>query len=365
MNFIKSIFEKKKQSITSYSDFWTWFQKYERQFFQVVKEHKEIEKDFFDKLSPKLNELKDGYFYLTGMYDTNTVELILTADGNVNNIAFIEELINAAPQISGWKFTALKPELNIKDVAIKMAGYEFNETNIHFYSNVFSKYPDEIDITIVHDDLTDENKSNITNGACIFLENYLGELNFATCIDNLSIVGKKEAKLELIPIAKLKDFLKWRQKEFVEKNEGVRRNTAEDNYSILDAELESGNRLLAVINTDLLNWDNKASHPWIAAITLKFDGNNNGGLPESDDYELLNTIEEAIMQELKDFDGYLNIGRETANSERDIYFACKDFRLPSKVFHDIQKTYNNYFEIEYDIFKDKYWQFFERFSTAQ
>jgi len=93
MSFLKSLFGKKESPINSYADFWAWFQKNEKIFFDTVrnrKESKEIEKDFFAKLSPKLRELKDGYFYLTGMYNDNTVELVLTADGNTKNIVFVE-----------------------------------------------------------------------------------------------------------------------------------------------------------------------------------------------------------------------------------------------------------------------------------
>ena len=75
-----------------------------------------------------------------------------------------------------------------------------------------------------------------------------------------------------------------------------------------------------------------------------------------------NQIEERILQELIDKEGYLYIGRQTGDSERDIYFACKDFRKPSKVFFKMQKDNNNRFEIEYDIYKDKYWRSFERFK---
>ncbi len=328
-----------------------------------MKENGNIEKEFFDKISPKLNEIKDGFYYLTGMCDDKTVELILTTDGNLKNLVFVEELINAAPEIDNWKFTALKPALTIKDVNIDMSGYEFNNQNLSFYPNELAEYPDEIDITIVHKDLTEENKSQITNGIYIFLDNYLGELDFATTIDHLQIVGNEEVKKETISIDKLKDFLKWRQKEFIEKYEGVRHNTENDSYSSLEAELESGNVLLAIINTDLLNWDSKASHPWICVCTIKYDGSNNNGMPNSEDYEAMNIIEEEIMLELKDFDGYLNFGRQTAKSEREIYFACKDFRLPAKVFLKLQKNYANRYEIEFDIYKDKYWQSLERFNS--
>jgi hypothetical protein len=362
MSFLKNIFSKKDEPIKSYSDFWDWFQSNENTFFNVVKNHKDIEKGFFDKLSPKLAELKDGYFYLTGMYDDNTVELVLTADGNIKNIVFVEELVEQAPEIKGWKFTALKPALDIENVCIDMAGYKFNSENLFFYSNDHTAYPDEIDISIIHNDLTEENRKQLENGVYIFLDNYLGELDFANNIDNLKIIGRHEAEKELIPIAKLKEFLTWRQKEFIEKYDGIRYNTENDEHSVLEVELESGNKLIAVINTQLLIWDRKASHPWIAVITIKYDGSNTNGMPDKNDYENLNEIEESIMQQLSDKDGNLYIGRQTANGERDIYFACKDFRKPSKVFFKIQQEYANRFEIEYDIYKDKYWQSFERFK---
>lgn len=362
MSFLKNIFGKKDEPIKNYFDFWTWFQKNEKDFYDVVKNRQNIEKGFFDKLSPKLGELKDGYFYLTGMFDDNTVELVLTADGNTKNIVFIEELVASAPNINGWKFTALKPALNIEDVSIEMAGLKFNSENLYFYSNDLPNYPDEIDVCIIHNDMNDDNRQQIINGTYIFLDNYLGELDFVNNIDNLQVIAKSEAKKELVPIAKLKDYLTWRQKEFVEKYDGVRYDTEDDEYSMMEAELESGNMLLAVINTNLLEWDRKASHPWLAVMTLKYDGSKNNGMPNNADYELLGSIEDEIMLSLKDKNRNLNIGRQTANNERDIYFACKDFRKASKMLYEIQKKYGNRFEIEYDIYKDKYWQTFERFK---
>lgn len=362
MSFLKNILSKKETPIKSYADFWAWFQQNEKDFFSAVKNRKDIEKNFFDRLAPKLAELKDGIFFLTGMCDEHTAELALTADGITKNIVFIEELVSKAPGLNGWKFTALKPALHIEDVSIEMAGYTFNAGNIFFYSNELPGYPDEIDITIVHSDFTEESKTKITNGVYIFLDNYLAELDFVTTIDNLRIISKQDAEDELIPVIKLKEFLNWRQKEFTEKYKGTRHNTENDTYSMLEAELENGNMLLAVINTDLLKWYSKASHPWAAVIAIKYDGSNNNGMPNDKDYELLNNIEEEMMHQLKDFEGYLNIGRQTANSEREIYFACKDFRKPSKAFYGIQQKYAGQLEIEYEIFKDKYWQSFERFQ---
>lgn len=364
MDFFKKLFEKKDKPIRSYTDFWNWFQANEKTFFNVVKNHKGIEQGFFNKLSPKLSELKDGYFYLTGMLDENTAELVLTADGNIKNIVFVEELVAEAPKLNGWKITALKPALDIEHVNIEMAGYRFGSDNLFFYSNDDPYYPDEIDISIIHNDVTAKNIKQIRTGVYIFLDNYLGELDFVNNIDNLKVIGRSEAEAELIPIVKLKDFLTWRQKEFIEKYDGVWFDTDEDEHSILSAQLESGNKLIAAINTELLSWGSKASHPWIAVITFKYDGASNYGMPNESDYDRLDEIEDNMLQHLTDKDGYLYIGRQSANGERELYFACQNFRKPSKIFFKTQQDNKNRFEIEYDIYKDKYWRSFERFTPS-
>lgn len=361
MNFIKSLFNKKEGPINLYADFWDWFKRHEKEFHKVIKTQGDIDSVLFQKLGPKLDELKDGFWFLVGMSDENTSEIILTADGIIKNIAFVEDLVAAAPVIKNWKITALKQPSDISQYSIEMEGVKFNEEKMKFYPIENSSMPDEIDIVITHEDLTKENRAVITNGVYLALDNTLGEINSISTIDNLNIIHPKEATEELIPIGKLKSFLIWREKEFVEKYKGLRRDTESDVYSTLEATMKSGLPLIAIMNTGLLNWDSKASHPWISVVEIKYDGQNNNGMPETATYELLNEIEDKIIEDLKDSEGHLNVGRQTVDSVRKIYFASIDFRLPSKVLHQIQKEYKNKLELSFSIYKDKYWQSFERF----
>jgi hypothetical protein len=361
MGIFGNLFGAKEETpIKSNEAFWNWFQQNEKQFFKVIESQKNIERDFFNKLSVKLNQLRDGYWFLAGMSDNNTAELILTADGDYKNIVFVEELVECAPKISNWKFTALKPPNDIKNVRIAMGDLEYSKENLSFYANDDARFPDEIDITIVYGDYKEDLKQPITTGVYIFLDNYLGELNAVTSIDTLKIVGKEQSETELIPIEKLKDYLVWRQKEFVEKYEGTRYNTEHDSYNSLEATLNNGMPLVGIVNSALLDWDSKASHPWILTIEVKYEGNEKG-MPDKETYELMNVFEDKIMQELKDSDGYLNVGRETADSLREVYFACKDFRLPSKVLTKMQLDFKDQLNFDYKIYKDKYWRSFDRF----
>ncbi|QNM84846.1 DUF695 domain-containing protein [Polaribacter pectinis] len=367
MKFFKKLFSNKvdEKPIESYQDFWDWFLQYEEEFYSVIKKggSNRIATDFFDKIAPKLDQLKEGIWYLTGMLDDNTADLILTADGEIKNFYIIEELIEVAPEIKGWKFRALKPKHKIENVGIEMAGFSFSSDNLSFYSNDLKDYPDEIDLTIIHDNYSEENKQDIINGTYIFIDNYLGELDSISIIDNIVFKKKEDAEKELIPIEKLESFINWRQKEFVEKYEGVRRNTGDDSYASLEGTLANGYKLVATVNTDLLNWDTKASHPWILRLELKYNGEENNGFPNEEMYQLLDKIEEEINLELKDADGYLNIGRETGNNLREVYFACREFRKPCKKVDKIIKKYADKIEADYEIYKDKYWRSFERFQN--
>jgi len=312
--------------------------------------------------SVELEKINDGIYFLTGMYDEHTAELILTADGVLKNIVFVEEIIASAPNILNWKFTALKQPNDITNIEIRMGDYSFDSDNLSFYPNENPNFPDEVELIIIHHDYNEKDKTQITNGVYIFLDNYLGELNSITTIDYISVNSKENAENNLISITKLKDYLIWREKEFIEKYYGIRYETENDMYTNISATLENGMELIAFVNSTLLDWNSKASHPWILKIEIKYDGDKNNGFPDDLTYDKMNGFEDEIMIHLKDYEGFLNIGRETADSERNIYFACNDFRLPSKLIPNIEKKYVKYFSVAFEIYKDKYWQTFEKFK---
>ncbi|SCY30110.1 Family of unknown function [Flavobacterium anhuiense] len=362
MSFLDKILGKKEAPIQSYNDFWNWFSANEKAFFKTVQSGENIHQGFFDKLAPKLDEIHEGIYFLTGMFDDHTAELVLTPDGAIRNIYAIEELVANAPKIDGWKFTALKPASDVNNIGITYQDFEFSKENLKFYPRVHEDYPDEIDLVIVYDHFVEEKKSNIANGVYIFLDNYLGELHSVTLIDNLVVAGPEQTSEELIPIEKLKDYLIWREKEFVEKYEGTRHNTENDSYANFEGKKQDGSIVLALINTTIIEWDKKASHPWVFIVGISFDDCDNGGLPDEKTYKLLDEIEEEIVYSLPDSEGYLNVGRETANNKREIFFTCKDFRKPSKIADELIKKYSGVFEISYEIYKDKYWQSFRHFE---
>ncbi|WP_158962815.1 DUF695 domain-containing protein [Myroides fluvii] len=361
MSILKKFFAKKETHINTPEEFWNWFLENEQAFYKVVKEHKRIESDFFSRLGPKLKEVKEEIYFLCGMMNDQVAELIFTPDGSVKNVAFVEDLVAAAPDLSNWKFTALKPAVDIESFNIEMNNYGFSKEKINFYAIENPTYPDEVDLMLVYDDFVQQDEASIGDGIWIFLDNYLGELHAITSIDTLKVIGPDTAEGTLIPIDKLKDYLVWREKEFVEKYEGTRYNTANDSYIGLETTIENGMPLIAMINRTLLDWDAKASHPWIVRVEITYPANESG-FPDEKTYQLLNQVEDELIKMLPDAQGYLNIGRETVDGNRDVFFACKDFRGPARTLDQLKDKYSDAFQMDYVIYKDKYWQSFEHYK---
>jgi hypothetical protein len=363
MGLLGKIFGSEEVKIVDNRSFWNWFAANEKAFFKTISSRKGVNENFVQPVMDKIQLLNEHFYCVAGMYDEKTAELVVTPEGSIPAIAFVEDLIAAAPSLPGWKFTALKPAIGFDTMSVQMDGYDFDNDHISFCSQVDPEYPDEIRVTLVHKDYTDDNASIISNGCIIYLDNALGELNALTLIDSLEVAGSPPAGADLVPMNKLQDYLDWRQREFQEKYEGTRYNTENDSYSAMEAEDKDGRPALAIFNGHLMEWDRKASHPWMMVITIAFDGKDTNGMPDDDTYQLMDEFEDSLLAKLPDYEGYLNLGRQTYNSNRTIYFACKEFRKPSRVTQATVEQYLEKLDISFEIYKDKYWMTMNQFTS--
>ena len=354
--------QKTENEINQFAKFWDWFAQNSQDFHRIVDNQDNIEPKFLDPLSEHLAPISKSIYFLTGMKDAQTAELIFTADGNPEAIHEVEDLVNAAPPIPNWLFTALKQPTDLNHSGIGMDGLKFSKDTLSFVPRINPDYPDEINIGLVHKDCTAEDIEKVKGGGNIFLDLYLGELDFLEKIDRVEFLTPNEVPQEdLVPIEKLKDFIDYRQSEFLEKYKSEKRDTTNDSYSMLEANLNNGRPLLAVVNTSALKWDAKASMQWVAFFTVKFNGDDNNGLPDNKDFEALNAIEDEISEEMEADGNCVYVGRETADGIKESFYACKNYRIPARIFKKYQQKYQDQYEITYEIIKDKYWRSLEKY----
>lgn len=347
--------------INSYHEFWHWFESRAQEFYDVIRSGKDVEEKFINIFAPELDSVEPRVFFLVGMDKDKKAELVFTPDGIIKNVLWAEKIVAAAPAIDNWKFRALKPESNNEDFAIRMHDLQFDKENIKFYPILHDNYPDKIDLMFVYDSYHEESREEILNGIFIFLDNYLGEETMIQCIDKIDVRGPLNLQEELIPLNKLVDYIKWREKEFVEKYQDVRHDSSDDRFSGFEGTVEGGKPILSTINTSVLDWDYKASHPWILVIMNAYDAETEAGFPNPETYEDISKLEEDLEAELPSIDGYIFLGSETVDGLRETFIACREFRKATEVMKRLLQKYQSQLNLSFDFFKDKYWQSFERY----
>lgn len=358
---IRNLFSDDRKRISPYEDFWSWFKSREKEFHRVVKLNFNVDGNFFVPLEERLNRVRRGFAFEVCMKDEDVAELVLTAEGKIKNIVFVEDLVAAAPAIPGWEFVASRQEAEVDEPCVNIGGFDFNSDNLFFYADDQPQYPDCINLTVVHDDYTTENDEQMVMGTYLFLDSYMGEVRSVTVIDYVNVTGRAQADQELIPIEKLKDFIEWREKEFVERYDGIVYDKANDSFSVLGAHTVDGQFLMISVNMGVLNWEGTVTHPFILKFIFDFDGGENG-LPESELMSFMDDVEEELTELLPE-DACLNVGRETGANKRILYYACRDFRGPSRVADQVSEKYGQEIATNWDIYKDKYWQSLESFKV--
>lgn len=360
MSLFKTIFGKEEKiEIHSYQDFWNWFQTNEKQFYEVLKSDKNVDKKFLDLVHHHLSQLQKNYDLIAETKE-NIAELTFSVNSNIENIAFAEDLVSEAPTLPNWKFHALIPEekgiCEIEDHHRK-----FNENNISFYENKNLDFPDEIDLSFVYNEPAGKNRDVASSGVVEFLKNYLGELKFSTQIDSFSIIENDKAEQELMPASKLKDYLLNREHEISEKYQGSYQEIGTPQLGAFEVFAQDGYPVRILLNIPLLRWGKRFSYPWISILKIGFTAKADG-LPEQEDFDLMNEIDEEMKLKLTPENGHLYIGRETYHGTREVYFASKDFRDTARVFDEILKNYGDQYSFKTDIFKDKYWKYFVKYN---
>lgn len=366
MGFIRKLFTRSSRevAIMDYASFWQWFSLHQKEFYAILKGRNDIGQRLLGRLLPALRMLNPGFSCLCGIEKDGCAELIISAEGNIKNFVFAEDLIACAPEIANWRFIALKPAAGLDTIATQMEGYEFSEEKIRFFPRIDPCYPDEISLVFVHEDYHPENAQQIEDGTFVFLENALGEQNLATMIDQIDVAGPEDVQEETIPLNKLLPYLKWREAEFVEKYKGNRYNTDQDRYATFSAQDSRGRSSIGLMNTDLLQWDAKGSHPWMMTIRISYPDYQANGMPDRETFQKMDEFEKDLCELLIDANGYLNIGRQTYNGSRTIYFACTEFRYASRITQMMITDYKHALDVNYDIRRDKYWTTVERFSEV-
>ena len=111
-----------------------------------------------------------------------------------------------------------------------------------------------------------------------------------------------------------------------------------------------------------MGWEFKASHPWILVVMIRYQAENENGFPSHATYKVISELEDEIETQLPAEQGYIFLGSETIDGLRETFIACREFRNATEEVSKLQKEYEQKLIFDYEFYKDKYWQSFERYQ---
>ena len=153
--------------------FWKWFQKNASKLYKF--------EDKKDKLLRELTcEIKKIHYALTFVFlpiFSGVREMTISADGVKAGFPYVRLLVDSAPKISTWKFTAFRQRTNA-DYAITVGNVTLNPQEVFFLHDLDSERG-KVDVIFFADGIIEDN-TNFMSILCMFLDNALGEFDVAT-----------------------------------------------------------------------------------------------------------------------------------------------------------------------------------------
>jgi hypothetical protein len=197
------------------NDFWNWFKANNTRFLVLNDPDlgKETKEELLDGLLEHLHEYCDKLYFAVGGWHGDDQELIITADGDVDYFDKVDELIDCAPILENWNFTAfMQPhELDytshFEDVILKPLEMYFLPLNS-------SSKPKSIGLKVCLANYQEVKDSEWLKAAVYrVLDTVLGEKAFALDVDYIDI-GTLPDNPEEKGMMELKDlsrFIKWKK----------------------------------------------------------------------------------------------------------------------------------------------------------
>jgi hypothetical protein len=341
--------------------FWKWFSDNQHRYQQIEQLDGDDAHELVNEVVEELKKYDPWFKALMGKYDDTTSELIVTADGDIALFVKVEELIDKAPAIAGWKFTAHKPPLGFDEISIEMFGKTFDDETMRFYPITDDAYPDMVSVIFTHSAYNSNEADDFETGGSIYVQNAMGELNTAIQLDHYEIGPEPDDKSLLIPVTKLNDYLNWREKEFIEKYDHAGIEFPEDTYATIEGEDQDGNVMLAIVVSSLEEWPYRPVFCWWVGVQMEYKEAENG-LPDQETLTALQDIEEKLTDLLTAQQYVVYVATKTFKGCRTAHFYAKNYKTPSSLLHPFLKTLDAPgIQLGFFIEKDKYWQHVEEF----
>jgi hypothetical protein len=194
------------------NEFWNWFIENQHPYLFIHNENMQDRDDAMENFTKKLHEFNEGLYFLIGGSEGGPQELIITAEGVREYFPKVEELVNAAPEIEGWKILAFKPAMDTS-FGIRMGDMDFSPETLWFMPLKHPDHPEYLGLHIGIPEYDEKHNEHYLQIAFLLIDNLIGEkrssdeIQYIETGDLPDLPGEKG----FYPLTELGNFLEWKK----------------------------------------------------------------------------------------------------------------------------------------------------------
>jgi len=191
---IKNIFKKKKNLTEDEKAerFWSWFQKSQNRFLFLSDIDGEEKENLLDEFLTEIHKFNENvYFEIGGHKDDEKVELIISAEGDIDYFPVVEKLTELAPNFKNWKVIAFKPAMGT-GFSLDYRDKKFDPEKIIFIPLNSKSNPESVGLNVCYPDFEESEEEIFVNGTYLILDTILGEKSTTMDIDYLKVIKTPE-----------------------------------------------------------------------------------------------------------------------------------------------------------------------------
>ena len=277
-------------------------------------------------------------------------ELVVTPQGVKQFFADAYELVENAPSIEGWKFTATKQAVGELEI-LQVGNVAIDPSEVTFMPLLAEEHPDDIAIRLYHPAYVSEEgeqQNAVISGLYILLDKLLGEASTAFDFQYIDFDDMPHPKEKDYPLSELASFVT--HKKSTRKISGQKFPSEE--IELLEGKVEGLSTLLS-LNRALKYYEFTKEFPYLFRCSLHFKNSGDNGLPIGNTDELY-AVEEVIYREVyKEKKGHF-LATETYNGKRELFYYVDSEKSIENALAQLPESLNSC-EVSYEVNFDPFW----------